>query len=148
MGGIGGKATLAFPGDNGEPICKDAASFSRRQRQMKANKVFLIGAMLAALALVGFGGRDAVAQTPPPPAPPGVIYLPSPPPAEVVEVQPPPPDRRPIWAWHRGHWRWDGRQYAWQPGHWVERPPHMAEWVPPHWERHPNGWFLVEGHWR
>jgi hypothetical protein len=111
---------------------------------MKANKVILIGSVLAALGLPAFAGSEVLAQTPPP----GVIYLPSAPPAEIVEVQPAPPDGRAIWVWHKGHWRWDGRQYVWHPGHWMERPPHMAEWVPPHWERHPNGWFLVEGHWR
>ena len=107
---------------------------------------------LAAALLLG-GLTQAFAQYPPPayqavPAQPGTIYIPGPPPAEVVEMQPPPPDRRPIWHWQRGHWRWDGRQYAWFPGHWVERPPHMSEWIAPHWEHHANGWFMVEGHWR
>jgi hypothetical protein len=111
----------------------------------------LIRTALSALLLLG-GAAGALAQNAPPvyvqAPPPGVIYVPAPPPAEIVEVQPPPPDRRPIWHWQRGHWRWDGRQYAWHPGHWVERPPRMVEWVAPHWEHHPNGWFLVEGHWR
>jgi hypothetical protein len=115
-----------------------------------------------AAAILVCGVTQAFAQSPPPayqyapppqqggppPAPPGTVYVPAAPPAEIVEMQPPPPDRRPIWHWQKGHWRWDGRQYAWFPGRWVERPPHMHEWVPAHWERHPNGWFMVEGHWQ
>jgi hypothetical protein len=108
------------------------------------------GLIWAAVLLCGFA--QAFAQGVPPayqPAPPpGVTYLPSAPPAEIVGIRPPRPDRRSIWVWHKGHWRWDGRAYVWLPGHWAERPPHMAKWVPPHWKHRRHGWTLVEGHWR
>jgi hypothetical protein len=110
---------------------------------MNFRKSLLIVSAAAVLALTGCVVER---HAPPPPAP--VVYIPRPPPAEVVEVMPAPPDPRPIWAWQKGHWRWDGREYAWNPGHWVERPQHVAEWAPPHWEQHANGWFMVEGHWR
>jgi len=112
-------------------------------------RLFLL-AGLAAGSLFFVVSECGAQSLPPgyPYAPPAVSYVPAPPPAEIVEMQPPPPDGRPYWHWQRGHWRWDGRQYVWHPGHWIERPPHMAEWIAPHWEQHPNGWFMVEGRWR
>jgi len=110
---------------------------------MKFRTLMVMVSVFACVLLAGCVERRVM---PPPPAP--VAYIPRPPPAEVVEVMPAPPDPRPIWAWQKGHWRWDGREYVWYPGHWVERPRHVAEWVPPHWEPHANGWFMIEGHWR
>jgi len=111
---------------------------------MRLVKSVLVLSVLAVLTLSGCVER----RPPPPPPPAAVVYVPAAPPAEVVEVMPAPPDQRPIWIWQKGHWRWDGRQYVWHPGHWAERPPHVAEWIAPHWESHANGWFFVEGHWR
>ncbi|WP_146002778.1 YXWGXW repeat-containing protein [Telmatospirillum siberiense] len=112
---------------------------------MKSIRSLAVASALSCLMLAGCVAHRA---GPPPPPPPAVVYIPRPPPAEMVEAMPPPPDPRPIWVWQKGHWRWDGREYVWHPGHWFERPPHVAEWVPPHWEQHANGWFLIEGHWR
>ncbi len=111
---------------------------------MKTGKSVLVATLLASVLLACCVERRVVEPRPPA----QTVYIAKPPPAEVADPMPPPPDSLPVWAWQKGHWRWDGRAYVWYPGHWVERPQHVVEWVAPHWERHADGWVMIEGHWR
>jgi hypothetical protein len=83
-----------------------------------------------------------------PPPRPHVVYIQKAPPAPLVEVQPAAPGPAEQFIWKPGHWRWDGREYIWRRGEWELRPAHVVEWIAPHWEHHPDGWFFIEGHYR
>ena len=113
------------------------------------NTAWVFGSMFGAGLICLTAGcveREVVRQPPPPQQ--QVVYVQKPPPPPIVEVQTAPPGPLSLWMWQGGHWRWDGAQYRWFPGHWGQRPREAAVWVAPHWEQHPNGWFMVEGTWR
>ena len=76
-----------------------------------------------------------------------VVIAPTPPPPPQAEVPPPPPG--PGVAWLAGHWRWDSAtaHYVWFPGRYAELPRAHAAWVEGRFERRPDGWEWVEGHW-
>jgi hypothetical protein len=68
------------------------------------------------------------------------------PPAPIVERRPPAPAYG--YAWHGGHWRWNGVRYVWVRGYYARPPYARAAWIPGHWVHAPNGrWFYRDGHW-
>jgi hypothetical protein len=90
------------------------------------------------------------------PASPAPIASPSSPPTVVVVEQAPPPPQReyiierpsPRHVWIDGYWGWRVGHHVWIGGHWELPPRERVEWVGPRWERHSNGYVLVEGFWR
>jgi hypothetical protein len=74
------------------------------------------------------------------------VYVHVGPPRPLVERRVPPPG--PGYVWVPGYHRWDGRAYVWVPGNWVVPPHHHAHWVQHRWVHRPQGWVMIEGHWR
>jgi len=119
------------------------------------------GLLAAGMALAGSAPALAQVQISPAPPPPAsvervvttpspsttIIVAPNPPPAPRAEN--PPPPSMPDLVWKPGHWAWNTAtaQYDWIDGTYVERPARMAKFTPGYWQREPNGWMWVDGHW-
>ena len=122
----------------------------------QTGRIILISAAVAAISSLGFisgctiEARPArtVYYTEPAPAP-------APPPQEEVVVtdQGPPPDQDvvvgvapgPDYVWIGGYWGWVGGRWAWHAGYWGYHRG-GGVWVRDRWERGPNGYVHVRGH--
>jgi WXXGXW repeat (2 copies) len=93
--------------------------------------LLVTASLFASTACVSASGRVYVRVGPPPPRVEAVLVAPG-----------------PRYVWLPGFYRWDGGGYVWMPGRYELPPRARAAWVPPHWERHRRGWYVVEGHWR
>jgi hypothetical protein len=121
--------------------------------------MFKPGLLAAGLVLAAAPAFAQVQVSPGPPPPPGTheverttttvtTVAPVAPPPMEAEVVPTAP--APDLTWKPGHWVWnlEARNYEWVKGSYVERPAHMVSFTAGRWERRPDGWVWIDGHWR